>query len=384
MLWRAAASAPPPRLVIGQLQPGAPVTLAGEQQFDLQRVVGFPDLWVIPAVNCNLVDGQVYHYWFDVLDTHPGRSGQRIRVTDPLAFTVDWRLRAPKPAGPGYTDDDRYPAAVVKFSHGTLIPCDAGGETGELQNEPPAAPLPPNNRIVIYELPTAWTRLGSDGARERGVGTFRDATALVDSIGGGANFADLAVTAPGRSYLGDELGVNALELLPPADSFYVREWGYGTTNFFAPDFELGFPADSFHPTPNSGLRTLISACHARGIRFFIDVVMAFARTNAYLAAATEQFFILNPSTADPTDPDAHNSRGTGPENLRNGFGSTLFRDETILHGYDPVSGQPKDLSPAGPRRQATTCFPSTSTWMKSVSLTASASLVVRNLISRAV
>ena len=149
VLWRVADSAPPPRLVIGQLQPGAPVTFAGEQQFDLQQVVGFPDLLEIPAANCNLVDGQVYHYWFDVLDAHPDRPGQRIRVTDPLAFTVDWRLRAPQPAGPGYTDDDRYPAAVVKFSQGKLIPCDAGGETGELQTDPPLAALPPNNRVVI-------------------------------------------------------------------------------------------------------------------------------------------------------------------------------------------------------------------------------------------
>jgi len=350
VLWRGAPSTPPPKLVIGQLQPGAPVTLAGEQQFELQQSAGFPDLWMIPAAKCKLADGQVYHYWFEVTDTHPNRSHQRIRVTDPMAFTVDWRLYAPRPNGPGYGSDDEYPAAVVKFSQGRLVPCDAGGETGELQGEPPLTTLPTNNRLVIYELPTAWTRLGSDGGRERGVGTFRDVTALIDPNEGGANFSDLDVTRQGRSYL-TELGVSALELLPPADSLYDRQWGYGTTNFFAPDFDLGFPDDSSHPVPNRDLRALVAACHAHGLRFFADVVMAFSRTNAYLAAATNDFFILDPRS-NPSDPDAHNSRGKDNNNFRDGFGSTLFRYETFMNGYDPVDGQSKSLSPARQLMQA--------------------------------
>lgn len=338
VLWRGAPSDPPPQLIIGKLQPGAPVTLVDEQRFDLKQSDDFPDhdIWIIPAAECNLTEGQVYHYWFEVKDTHPKRSGERVRVTDPMAFTVDWRLRGPRPEGSDYSDDDQYPAAVVKFSQNRLIPCDAGGETGELQDEPSLNTLPPNNRLVIYEIPTAWTR----GEHERGVGTFRDVTALIDPNEGGANFSDLAVTQAGRSYL-TELGVNAIELLPPADSFYVRDWGYGTTNFCAPDFELGFPDDYSHPAPNRDLRGLVAACHTHGLRFFVDVVPAFARTNAYLAAATDDFFILNPAS-DPSDPDAHNSRG----GLRNGFGSTLFRYETFKQGYDPVTGESMSLSPS--------------------------------------
>ena len=344
VLWRVASTTPPPQLVIGQLQLGAPVVFVGEQRFALQQAAGNPDLWVIPAGNCNLVDEQVYHYWFEVTDAHPHRSGQQIRVTDPLAGTVDWRLLAPRPQGAEYSDDDRYPAAVVKFSHGRLIPCDAGGEIGVLENEPPLTALPPNNRLVIYELPTAWTRIGSAGEREIGVGTFRDVVALIDPNEGGENFSDLEVTQLGRSYL-SELGVNTLELLPPADSFYARQWGYGTTNFFAPDFDLGFPGDYSWPTPNRDLRALITVCHARGLRFFVDVVMAFARTNAYLATATNEFFILDPRS-NPSDLDAHNSRGQDDANFRNGFGSTLFRYAAFVHGYDPISGQPTRLSPA--------------------------------------
>lgn len=344
VLWRVSAATPPPKLIIGKLLLGAPITFAGEQQLDLQLTDGFADLWSIPADQCNLDDGEVYHYWFEVTDAHPSRSGARIRITDPFAYTVDWRLLAPQPQGTGYTSDDRYPPAVAKYSGGQLLPCDAGGETGQLNAEPALTDLPTNNRIVIYELPTAWSLVGSAGERELGVGTFRDVTALINPEEEGANFTDLTVTQKGRSYL-TELGVNALELLPPADSFYGREWGYGTTNFMAPDFDLGSAADYSWPVPNRDLRTVIGACHENKLRFFADVVMAFSRTNAYLAAATEDFFILDPA-AHPDDPDAHNSRGKDGNNLRFGFGSTLFRYAHLVDGYDPITSQMMGLSPA--------------------------------------
>jgi pullulanase len=344
VLWRVASSDPPPKLIIGQLKLGAPISLVNEQQFDLDQSPDFPDLWLIPAESCNLKDDQVYHYWFEVTDSHPHRSGKRIQVTDPLAFTVDWRLYGPRPEGPDYHDEDQYPAAVMKLNGGQLKLCDAGGETGELQDEPPLDELPANNRLVIYELPTAWTRIGSAGERELGVGTFRDTMALIDAQECGANFSDLEITQVGRAYL-IELGINAIELLPPADSYYDREWGYGTTNFFAPDFDLGFPKEYSWPTPNRDLRELIAACHVHQIRFLVDVVMAFAHDNAYLAAATNDFFILDPRS-EPSDPDAHNSRAKDDNNFRNGFGSTLFRYAAFVNSYDPITGQLKSLSPA--------------------------------------
>jgi len=65
-----------------------------------------------------------------------------------------------------------------------------------------------------------------------------------------------------------------------------------------------------------------------------DVVTAFARTHAYLAAATNDFFMLNPRS-DPSDPDAHNSRAKNDDNFHNGFGSSLFRYAAFVNGYDP-------------------------------------------------
>jgi hypothetical protein len=154
VLWRVAVPDPPPMLVIGQLQIGAPVSLAGQQRIDLTQDGQFADLWSVSAQQCGLKDG-VYHYWYEVTDARPDRGRQRILITDPLATTVDWRLRAPMPTGPNTTGDDRYPASVICCRGGELVPCDCGGETWDADEPDEPGELPPNNRIVIYELPTA-------------------------------------------------------------------------------------------------------------------------------------------------------------------------------------------------------------------------------------
>ena len=138
-------------------------------------------------------------------------------MTDPFASCVDWRV-----IPPGATDNTQ-PASVIRYAgQGELADCDPGGESAVF--EAPDAPdkLSPNNQLVIYELPTAWTLSRSLNEPERAVATFLDAAALVDETIGGANFADLSLLDAGAAYLAD-LGVNALELLPPADSFCKRE-----------------------------------------------------------------------------------------------------------------------------------------------------------------
>src|SRR5207244_5144089 len=124
---------------------------------------------------------------------------------------------------PGATDSTQ-PAAVIKFKDGGLVPADSGGEVGRFDNEPTQDQLPTNNSLVIYELPTAWSMRRTANGVERGVGTFQDVRALVDEAVGGANFGEVSLLDKQNSYLTD-LGVNALELLPPADSFFKREWG---------------------------------------------------------------------------------------------------------------------------------------------------------------
>jgi 1,4-alpha-glucan branching enzyme len=342
VLWQVSNLAQPPALIIGQLKQGTPVTFVDEQQFPLQEIQ--PGLWSIDVTQCQLIEGSVYHYWFEVSDATAGRPGLRLRITDPMAYAVNWQLTAPIPDDPTYTSDDAYPAAVIQYSQGRLIPCDIGGEQPGIAPAVDLTKLSPNNRLVIYEVPTTWTRIGTIGEREYGVGTFSDVQALVDPDAAGGNFSDLPVEQPGRAYL-TELGITAIELLPPADSFYKREWGYDTTNFCAPDFDLGYPSTYSWSATNRDFQALITACHTYGVRLFIDSVMAFSKQNPYLAAAPDDFFIFDPA-ADPSDPDAHNSRGTGPDNLRYGFGSTLFRYAAPRNGYDPVTGATGQFYPA--------------------------------------
>ena len=361
LLWSVASTANVPKLVIGQFQPGNPPLLVGEQIFDLSQSIDFPsDIWQIAAVNCNLQDGQVYHYWFEIDDTDPTKSpSSRIQCADPFAYTVDYRLRGPALPVP-YSDDDRRPASVMKFLGGRLIPCDPGGEVMSLDGDPNPITLPPNNRIVIYELPTAWTRF-TDQILEKGIGTFRDVTALVDPQAMGANFSDLDILASGRSYL-TELGINALELLPPADSRYEREWGYGTSNYFAPDYELGFPDGNSSPTASLDLSALVLACHNQGIRFFIDMVLAFIQRGSYQCINFPSFHIDVPQKQNGkdtlqselpiglrNDPDSLKSTriNDGQRVARAGFGSTLLRyARQITNVYDPITGMPKAVYPA--------------------------------------
>ena len=60
-----------------------------------------------------------------------------------------------------------------------------------------------------------------------------------------------------------DLGINALELLPLAQTPGVRNWGYDGVYLFAPRDDYGGPA---------GLKRLVDAAHARGMAVLQDVV----------------------------------------------------------------------------------------------------------------
>ena len=292
VLWSPRTVLNAPVLIIGQFQQGNPPSLALAKRFTMTPAAGVTGLWEIAATSCGLVDGSVYHYWFAVQSTNPNRPGGDISCTDPTAWAVDWRL-LPPPLAPPFIDEDRQPAAVVLFREGLLQPSDPGGEQLNLSDDPLANTLPPNNQLVIYELPTAWARTAT-GSVGIGTGSFQDVRALIEPGATGKNLSDLAVTAAETTYLTD-LGINALELLPPADSFFKREWGYDTAHYLAADSELGQPDGNSWPTANRDLSDLVKACHQQRIRFFVDMVMAFSRNEAYQHVAFDQFCIEDPA-----------------------------------------------------------------------------------------
>ena len=69
------------------------------------------------------------------------------------------------------------------------------------------------------------------------------------------------------------------------------------------------PVGNTSPTSNTDLATLVSACHDNGIRFLIDVVMAFG-THAPMENVNYPEFHIDP-VRDPDDPDAQQSGGQG-------------------------------------------------------------------------
>ncbi len=341
ILWSPRRQTRSPLLVIGRLRSGNPPAIVDLRRIPLASSPDSGDLFEIAAADCGLDDDTVYHYWFELDDSRSNRSPpDSVVVTDPFATSVDWRV---VPEGSASLNQ---PAAVVRYlGNGGLADSDPGGERAEFDTLDRPDTLPPNNRLVIYELPTAWALSRSLNEPERAVATFLDVAALVDERIGGANFSELAVLNAGQAYLID-LGVNAVELLPPADSFFKREWGYDTSHYLAPDDDLGYPEGNLSPTANRDLARLVDACHRSGIRFFIDAVMAFAKEEPYLCIDAADFCIDDPG-AHTDDPDALTSgRSDGTRSVRDGFGSTLWRYAKDVATYDPISGAVVPLYPA--------------------------------------
>lgn len=332
VLWAPGQSQP--TLIIGRLQYGAPPVLTGTQTFAMDAVAGLSGLFEIAATSCGLTDGEVYHYWFEVDDTRPGHApAARVCVTDPTTATVDWRL---------LNGERDQPAAVVLYDQGKLVSCDPDGTPVPEPKPGILRDLAPNNFTVIYELPTAWTRRPAGGT-ERGVGTFRDIVAMLDKDVQAPNFDELEAAQAGHAHIA-ELGINAIELLPPADSYYAREWGYGTSHDFAPDQDLGQPDYNSWPTANADMSRLVETCHALNIRLIDDIVLGFSRSGPYERIAFDDFHIaFDDIDKALSDPDAWTSRAG---EARQSWGSTLWRYIKTITTYDPMSGTQRTFAPA--------------------------------------
>ena len=340
VLWCPADPATPPALVIGRLRVGNPATFDELTTEPFERATSpagpVAGLWELAADTLGLTAGETYHYWFEVDNRAPGGGG-RVQVCDPLANVVDYRLLAP--ANPSRT----HPAAVIGWTGSELVATDPNGER-ESPVVAPLADLAANNQTVLYELPTAWTSATGGDEFERAVGTFRDARALVQTGVVDVNFPGLQATKLNPPYL-VQLGVNALELLPPADSVYSREWGYGTSHYLAPDYELGYPEGHLSPTSGQDLTRLVNACHAGGIRVFLDVVLGFMKDEPYRFIDFNSFYLEDPPK-HAGDPDAYNSRGGGRAEFRNPYGASCPRYTRTATTYDPVAGTVGAVAPA--------------------------------------
>lgn len=331
ILWRPGAVVPIPNLYIGARPTSLEAGFTDFRELPLQPSSEFPDLWEIPAANCGLTDGQVYYYWFKVRNTDAYTNDYQVfYCTDPIAWTVDRNFKAPVPLETGGVASYD-PASVILYKNGQLIPCDPEGQTVNWEGDRPLNSLPTNNQLVIYELPTRWTSISNDGKSEVGNGTFQDVAELIQPTKGCPTFPNITALKDCAHIV--NLGVNALELLPPEDSDDYRNWGYGTANYFAADFDLGKPENQIVPTASTDLVNLIKICHQNGLRFFLDAVMAFSRNNPYHNINFADFYVKWGSK----DPEQGN---------RDGFGGDLFKYNYWVEGYHPISGKKAWFVPA--------------------------------------
>ncbi|NEO83725.1 MAG: DUF3459 domain-containing protein [Spirulina sp. SIO3F2] len=331
VLWRPGIITPPPCLFIGTLSQWL-TTYDTFQEIPLAPDPEFPDLWMVAAADCGLTDGQVYAYWFKVKNTNPypfAGDDEILYCTDPLATTVDRRPSrlAPCPSESGGVESQD-PASVILYRHSRLYACDPDGREIRWWGKHPDPQMPANNNLVIYELPTRWTRADAG----LGKGSFGDIVALIAPEVLPPSHPEIADLGKGRAHL-LELGANALEVLPPADSDDVLEWGYGTSNFLAADHELGVPDGAIAPHAMTDLAHLVDVCHQHGIRFFIDVVMAFARNHPYQNINFLDFFV-------------HWGSGDPEQTGREGFGGDLLKYNYWVEGYHPLTGEQSWFCPS--------------------------------------
>jgi pullulanase len=339
----------------------------------------FNDLWLLSAEECNLEEGNVYHYWFKVKNTNSylnEYNADIVYATDPFACVVDDRVQA-KNLPIKEKDQTHYaPAGVIKYKKTStgfeLVPTDPdanepdwnGFSTNQVLDN-----LKPNNELVIYELPPCWSYVTD---LKTANGSFRQVEKMIDWSDNHTHLDDLfngmdELNFHGKKYI-TYLGVNALELTPPANSIYGNDhqWGYGTANYFAPNYSLSERATSDNPQKNEEISpkpatdfvNLVKKCHKNGIRYFYDGVFAFSKLNSYRYINFKEFYLethchfdndknrceLHPK--EPIDPNDTKELVTlGPK--RDPFGGDLLRYKTNpVQGYNPNTGKPDNIYPA--------------------------------------
>ncbi|MBD2201872.1 alpha amylase C-terminal domain-containing protein [Calothrix sp. FACHB-1219] len=164
----------------------------------------------------NLADG-IYQYKFRVQSQSPNFSpNEWVDVIDPYATDVD----------------EQQKVGLVQIKNGKRIVDSYSWQYDDIA-------LPENDELVIYEMHVSDFTGGEVDSEKRG--QYLDAIEKLDYL--------------------QELGINAVELMPVNEYPGDYSWGYKVRHFFATESSYGSTAD---------LKRLIDECHSRGIRVFMD------------------------------------------------------------------------------------------------------------------
>jgi glycosidase len=180
-------------------------------------------------------DGE--RYWREFTALIPGKEYRYQYMVDTSLYIADpYSDKVLDPDNDSFISSDTYPN-LIKYPKDT-----ASGIVSVLQTaqvpynwKTTGFTPPPKSKLVIYEV------LVRDFTAKHNYKT------LIDSL----------------SYL-DDLGINAIELMPVTEFEGNISWGYNDSFYFAPDKYYGSKND---------LKALIDSCHNRGIAVIMDLVL---------------------------------------------------------------------------------------------------------------
>ena len=201
-----------------------------------------------------LSDGN-HQYKFEVVSQSPFAHDQMVTVADPKA--VEFTL-------------DSHENSIIKIKDGKPF-------ITTYQWKHDDVPLPPNEKLIIYELHVGDFRGGPGDSRDK-PGDFQSMIEKLD-------------------YLVD-LGINAVELMPINEFPGHYSWGYSARSIYAVENSYGSPDD---------LCELVDECHARGIRVILDAVYNHMESDAPLTQIDYNYWFYE------INPDGNSELDFGPK-----------------------------------------------------------------------
>ena len=202
-------------------------------------------------------DGE--RYWVEINDLEPGREYRFQYLVDSSLYIADpYSEKVLDPWNDEYINPETYPD-LIRYPKDTASGIVSVLQTNKMpyswQTDGFTPPEKPN--LVIYELLI------------RDFIANHDFKTLIDTL----------------SYL-DDLGVNAIELMPVSEFEGNLSWGYNPSFYFAPDKYYG---------PKNDMKAFIDSCHARGIAVIMDMVLNHVWVSLHLFNCTWIIMVLTRS-----------------------------------------------------------------------------------------
>lgn len=180
-------------------------------------------------------DGE--RYWKEFTGLIPGKEYRYQYLVDTSLYIADpYSDKVLDPDNDSFIDPETYPG-LIKYPKDTASGIVSVLQTAQIPYEWKTTNYSPpqKSNLIIYELLV------------RDFTAKHDYKTLIDTL----------------SYL-DDLGINAIELMPVTEFEGNISWGYNVSFYFAPDKYYG---------PKNDLKALIDSCHNRGISVIMDLVL---------------------------------------------------------------------------------------------------------------